>query len=329
MDIRLPLQAALFQGGTESSQTVRSVPRCERQPQARYPPSPVRIPAIEYDRERMLTDSSLQAAPTRPKPRRRQPENARVHTRTPRPRSPAPNAARWPATSLHTILFLAANPSGIDRWALDREARAIQMELERSGYRDCFKFETRWAAEALDLLRELRRLRPTVVHFSGRFGPVALGGNGPATTPHPIVTGTLGPDPTEPRHGVFFQGADGRSQLVPTQALEDVFDAAGASVKVVVLNACYSETQAEALVTHVDCVIGMGGPLRDEAARNFAIGFYGALGECESVATAYKQGRAAISLEGLRGADAPQLKTRDGVDAGKLVLAMLPGGRTL
>lgn len=71
----------------------------------------------------------------------------------------------------------------------------------------------------------------------------------------------------------------------------------------------------------------MGGPIRDEAARNFAIGFYGALGECESVATAYKQGRAAISLEGLRGADAPQLKIREGVDAGQLVLAMLPHGR--
>jgi len=34
-----------------------------------------------------------------------------------------------------------------------------------------------------------------------------------------------------------------------------VFDAAGASVKVVVLNGCYSETQAAALVGHVDCVV--------------------------------------------------------------------------
>ena len=35
----------------------------------------------------------------------------------------------------HTILFLAANPLGIDRLALDREARAIQVELERSDFR--------------------------------------------------------------------------------------------------------------------------------------------------------------------------------------------------
>jgi hypothetical protein len=45
-------------------------------------------------------------------------------------------------------------------------ARAIQKELESTGYRDCFELETRWAAEPLDLLRELRRLKPTVVHFS-------------------------------------------------------------------------------------------------------------------------------------------------------------------
>jgi hypothetical protein len=39
----------------------------------------------------------------------------------------------------HTILFLAANPSGTDHLALDREARAIQVELERSRWRDCFE----------------------------------------------------------------------------------------------------------------------------------------------------------------------------------------------
>ncbi len=32
----------------------------------------------------------------------------------------------------HTILFLAANPLGTDRLVLDREAHAIQAELERS-----------------------------------------------------------------------------------------------------------------------------------------------------------------------------------------------------
>ena len=54
----------------------------------------------------------------------------------------------------HIILFLAANPLGTDRLALDEEARAIQEELERSGYRDRFELVTRWAVRPLDLLRE-------------------------------------------------------------------------------------------------------------------------------------------------------------------------------
>src|SRR5689334_12248543 len=67
----------------------------------------------------------------------------------------------------HVILFLAANPCDTGRLALDREARSIHLELKRSGHRDRFEFVTRWAAEPLDLLRELRELKPTIVHFSG------------------------------------------------------------------------------------------------------------------------------------------------------------------
>src|SRR5215468_5546321 len=74
--------------------------------------------------------------------------------------------SRW-SLSKHIILFLAANPLGTTELALGREARAIQEELERSGQRDRFEFVTRWAVQPLDLIRELRRLKPTVVHFSG------------------------------------------------------------------------------------------------------------------------------------------------------------------
>src|SRR5512147_588499 len=114
----------------------------------------------------------------------------------------------------HTILFLAANPSEKARLALDREARAIQHELERAGHRDRFDFETRWAVEPLDLLRELRRLRPTVLHFSGRAG-----------------RGTAGQS-----HDLAFHGADGRARTISTEALERTIDAVGASVELVVLS---------------------------------------------------------------------------------------------
>jgi hypothetical protein len=228
-----------------------------------------------------------------------------------------------PLMKKHTILFLAANPIGTDRLALDREARAIQVELERSGYRDDFEFVTRWAAEPLDLLRALRKLKPTVVHFSGHGGQRVAGEHTSGRAPRRDVV-EPGFHGDEQRHGLFFQGSDGQPQLVSAAALEETFGAAGASVQLVVLNACYSDVQAEALLAHIDCVIGMGGSILDDAARSFAIGFYGGLGERESVAAAYQQGRAAIRLEGLRDSDRPKLKVRDGVDASQLVLAADP-----
>ena len=77
-----------------------------------------------------------------------------------------PSLARAAARK-HVILFLAANPRDTGRLALDAEARSIHLELKRSGFGDRFDFVTRWAAEPLDLLCEVRELKPTVVHFSG------------------------------------------------------------------------------------------------------------------------------------------------------------------
>lgn len=225
----------------------------------------------------------------------------------------------------HTILFLAANPGGTSSLALDREAHDIQAELDRSGHRDRFVFVTRWAVEPLDLLRELRKLQPTVVHFSGHGGSSSE----PPPTPGPRrdLVGALpdaSADPQDTEAGLFFQGPDGRPRFVSCAAIEDTLGAAGSSVQLVVLNACYSAPQVQALLTQVDCVVGMSGPIVDAAARAFAIGFYGGLGERASVEAAYRQGRAAIRLAGLRDGDRPRLAVRAGVDASRLVLAADP-----
>ena len=204
----------------------------------------------------------------------------------------------------HVILFLAANPIGMDPRAFDRQARAIRMELEHCGYRDRFELVTRWAAEPLDLLRELRKLGPSVVHFSGHGSPNAAG------------------------DGLVFQDAAGAPRIVSTRALAETFGAAGVPLKLagvplklIVLDACYSKPQAEALLAHSDCVVGMAGVITDEDALRFAIGLYGGLGDCASIAAAYKQGCAAISLDGRPGGARPQLLVREGVDAEQIVLA--------
>jgi uncharacterized protein YjbI with pentapeptide repeats len=102
----------------------------------------------------------------------------------------------------------------------------------------------------------------------------------------------------------------------------------------VVLNACYSELQAKALLAHVDCVVGMDGPIRDDAARTFAMVLYGGLGECESVGAAFKQGVAAIELlvhSDLAASMQPdsnvRLLTRSGVDPDTIYIVPRPDER--
>jgi acetylornithine deacetylase/succinyl-diaminopimelate desuccinylase-like protein len=67
------------------------------------------------------------------------------------------------------ILFLSSNPSNADRLELDREARALQRAIEDVNLvgDPPLRLTTRWAAEPLDLLREIRSVRPTVLHFAG------------------------------------------------------------------------------------------------------------------------------------------------------------------
>jgi hypothetical protein len=97
-------------------------------------------------------------------------------------------------------------------------------------------------------------------------------------------------------------------------------EAAARSVRVVVLNACYTTVQADALRAKVDCVVGMSGAIGDYAARAFAIRFYGALGNRRSIGNAVAQGIAALAAKQLPDEALPRCVTRDGIDANQVIL---------
>jgi hypothetical protein len=118
----------------------------------------------------------------------------------------------------------------------------------------------------------------------------------------------------------MLQDAHARAQPVPDRALAMMVAAAACNARVVVLNACYSAMQAEALRAGIDCVIGMDGAVGDDAARAFAIRFYGALASRRSVGNAFAQGVAALAAKRLCDEVLPRCVTRDGVDADRVVL---------
>ncbi|MBE9033471.1 AAA-like domain-containing protein, partial [filamentous cyanobacterium LEGE 11480] len=88
------------------------------------------------------------------------------------------------------------------------------------------------------------------------------------------------------------------------------------SIECVVLNACYSEVQAKAIVKHIPHVIGMNQAVGDQAAIEFATGFYDGLGYGRSYPAAYELGVSAIDLEGLPDTLTPVLLGRSASQSG-------------
>jgi YARHG domain/CHAT domain len=166
------------------------------------------------------------------------------------------------------ILILASNPR--KDLNLDREIRELKDVIERSRSREEFEVEDALAVRVGDLQELLFQHEPHIVHFCGHGGG---------------------------RAGLVLEGNDGGEQWVQTEALRGLFRLFSSKVRCVLLNACYSEEQANEIVNHIDHVIGMEQEIRDDAAIAFSKGFYRALGYDCSIEEAYEFGCNAIQLE--------------------------------
>ena len=187
------------------------------------------------------------------------------------------------------ILFLAANPLDTEPLRLEEEMWAIDEALRKSEYRDRFEIRQQWAVRVGDLQEALLRHRPDIVHFSGH-----------------------GSETNE----IVLEDDTGASRVVPQDALARLFSVLRGDIRCVVLNACYSETQAQAIAETIDCVVGMTSAVGDDAAIDFATAFYRALGYGVSVQTAFELGTNQIALAGLPYVDIPHLvaKKADAAD---------------
>jgi|GEM_PF-3077455 hypothetical protein len=170
---------------------------------------------------------------------------------------------------MRKILVLTANAKSTARLRLDQEVRDIEEGIKRSTYRNEFKVTPRWAVRPRDIQRALLEENPQIIHFSGHG---------------------------EGSKGLAFENDAGEVQLIDSYALADLFGLFADQVKCVLLNGCYSEVQAKAIVEHIDYVIGMSQSISDIAAIEFAISFYDALGAGKSYEFAYKLACNAIQL---------------------------------
>lgn len=196
------------------------------------------------------------------------------------------------------ILFLAANPASrgyLDReyLALDEEYRKIRDRLGEAPDRDKIELTPVLAARPDDWLKEPNAQQFRVIHFSGH--------------------GTRG-------GALQHVGGDGFAQPVPVEAIKEALHIFKGNICLLILNACYSRQEAEKITEEIDCVIAMNDAIYDKVAIIFISAFYRALFSGKSVQNAFEQGKAAPGLEGLKGAQVPELLVRPGVDASKVML---------
>ena len=78
--------------------------------------------------------------------------------------------------------------------------------------------------------------------------------------------------------GIEFEDDAGQVREIDGESLARLFGLVADTVKCVLLNACYTESQADPLSRYIDYVAGTKGAIRGPAASKFAAAFYGALG---------------------------------------------------
>jgi hypothetical protein len=111
---------------------------------------------------------------------------------------------------------------------------------------------------------------------------------------------------------VHFSGHGETGELAE---LAELLRLEGGSVRLVVLNACHSESHVPALLAHVDCVVTMRGKIWDVDARRFSAALYMHLAEGDSVQDAFNKAVQAIRLEQPAHARGARMRDVDGVEA--------------
>jgi hypothetical protein len=175
-------------------------------------------------------------------------------------------------TPQKSILLLAANPKRTKGLRLQEEEREIKERLRLAGYGKT-PINATGATRPRDIQQAMLDFKPQIVHFSGHGAE---------------------------QEGLVFEDVTGQEKLVSSEALANLFRLFSDRVECVVLNACYSKFQAEAIAQHIEYVIGMNQGIGDNAAIEFSVGFYSALGARETIEFAYELGCSAIQLEGFQ-----------------------------
>lgn len=165
------------------------------------------------------------------------------------------------------ILLLASNPKNTSRLRLSEEFRDIRESIKLSNNQHDFNVFEGHAVRAKDLRRLILEKSPHIIHYSGHGES----------------------------EGILLEDEQGNIHSIEGSVLEELFGLFS-SINCVVLNSCYSASQANTLKKVVPYIIGMTNSIKDQSAIDFSIGFYDAIASKRTIEDSFKFGLNAISL---------------------------------
>jgi hypothetical protein len=165
--------------------------------------------------------------------------------------------------------MLCANPASTTQLKLREEHSQIIEQLQESDIEPTASF----AINKTDLMREAMETKPQILHFSGHGAGKGLMLQNDLKSGSDLLT-------AEQASALFGF----LTKSLPLQA--------------VILNACHSIEQAEAISHHIPYVVGTTVAIADQHAIAFSIGFYMQLSMQKDIALAYEAGKTRAILEG-------------------------------
>ena len=187
------------------------------------------------------------------------------------------------------ILFLGSNPRDLEALDLTGEFDRLESRLGPS-----YSIRSRWGVPASQLPDLLHEYAPTILHFSG----------------HGTGSGEL-----------FFVDEHRHAYAPNPDAVARVFAQHHGRVRCVVLNACFSESQAKRIAEHVDVVIGISDEILDSNAQLFTDAFYQAISRGFSIEAAFEKAKLKLELGPEGSEDGLRLLRGSGPPPNEIILA--------
>lgn len=166
------------------------------------------------------------------------------------------------------VLLVSASPDAEVRLRVDAEFRDIINKIDSTPARELIDFKQVNAARFEDLRSALLRHEPNVLHISS----------------HGEADGSL-----------LFEARDkSGSQAISKRRMIGLLTELNENLRLVVVNACYSQALARDIPPEIDLAIGMNTAVADDAAIEFSVSFYETLAYRKPVEKAFKVALASL-----------------------------------